>query len=315
MSELTKLLETNDKNVTQNRQLYVGGSDVPIILGISKYKNAYELAKEKIGIVPKTYEGNEYTEYGKVLEPQIRDYINAINETNFQPDTAINKELCIRGNADGVDYNEKLLLEIKTHGKKPTRKVYEAQMQLYMYLFDLPAGWLAMYERPENFDAEFDSDRLKIEIVYRDDQYIEDILKQIQLFWERCEALKENPKMDAVDFYSISLNEEKNEIAVLANQVEKFEQQLAGYKEIEAQYKQMKDKLYELMMQHKVKSFETDNYRITLVLPTTSTSIDSKKLKEEMPEVAKKYSKVSNRKGSVKITEKKSTAKNLKEAN
>lgn len=307
MSNLAKLLETTDKNVSENRQLYVGGSDVPIILGISKYKNAFELAKEKVGLVPKVFDSNEYTEYGKVLEPQIRDYINAINETNFQPDTAINKELCIRGNADGIDYNEKLLLEIKTHGKKPTRDVYEAQMQLYMYLFDLPAGWLAMYERPENFDAEFDDERLKIEVIHRDDQYIEDILKQIRLFWKRCEALKENPDMSEVDFYSISLDENKNEIAVLANQIEKLEIQLHQYKELEKQYKNMKEELYNAMEKHNIKKFETDNIIITRVLPSTRESIDSKKLKEEQPTVFEQYKKISQINGSVRIK--------LKEAN
>lgn len=301
MSNLAKLLETTDKNVSENRRLFVGGSDVPIILGISKYKNAFELAKEKIGIVPKTFEGNEYTEYGKVLEPQIRDYINAINETNFKPDTAINKELYIRGNADGIDYNEKLLLEIKTHGKKPTRDVYEAQMQLYMYLFDLPAGWLAMYERPENFDAEFDDERLKIEVIHRDNQYIEDILKQIRLFWKRCEALKENPEMSEVDFYSISLDENKNEIAVLANQIEKLEIQLHQYKELEKQYKNMKEELYNAMEKHNIKKFETDYIIITRQLPSTRESLDSKKLKEEQPTVFEKYKKISQINGSVRI--------------
>lgn len=307
MSNLTKLLETTDKNVSENRRLFVGGSDVPIVLGISKYKNAFDLAKEKVGLVPKVFDSNEYTEYGKVLEPQIRDYINAINETNFQPDTAINKELCIRGNADGVDYDEKLLLEIKTHGKNPTRNVYEAQMQLYMYLFDLPAGWLAMYERPENFDAEFDADRLKIEVVHRDDQYIEDILQKIQLFWKRCEALKENPEMKEIDFYSISLKEESNEIAVLANQVERFELQLQQFKEIEKQYKEMKDKLYAAMEVNNIKKFETEHIVITRILPSTRESLDSKKIKADHPELFEKYKKVSTVSGSVRIE--------LKEAN
>lgn len=301
MSELTRFLETDDKNVTQNRQLYVGASDVPIILGISKYKTPFGLAKEKIGLVPKEFTSNEYTVFGHALEPQIRDYVNAINETNFQPDTNINKELKIRCNCDGVDYNESLLLEIKTHGKNPTLNVYIAQMQLYMYAFDLSAGWLALYERPENFDAEFDSERLKIEVIHRDDKYIEDILNQIKLFWKRCEALKENPDMSEVDFYSISLDEKKNEIAVLANQIEKLEIQLHQYKELEKQYKNMKEELYNAMEKHNIKKFETDYIIITRVLPSTRESIDSKKLKEEQPTVFEQYKKISQINGSVRI--------------
>lgn len=301
------MFQTDDKNVTENRRLFVGGSDVPTILGINKYKTAFELAEEKVGIVPTIYEGNEYTVYGQTLEPQIRDYINAINETNFQPDTVINKEINVRGNCDGVDYTESLLLEIKTHGKNLNTKPYIAQMQLYMHVFDLPAGWLALYKRPDNFDAEFDSERLKIEVIHRDEKYIEDILQQIELFWKRCKALEANPEMSEADFYSISMKE-NNEIATLANQVEKFELQLQQFKELETQYKEMKEKLYAAMIENDVKSFETDHLKITAVGPSQSVSVDSKKLKEEMPDIAAKYEKVSNRKGFVKITMKKKGA-------
>jgi len=41
---------------------------------------------------------------------------------------------------------------------------------------------------------------------------------------------------------------------------------------------------------------------ITCVAPTTKTSIDSTKLKKEMPEIAEKYSKTSTVSGYVKIT-------------
>jgi len=298
------MFQTDDKNVIENRRIFVGGSDVPIILGLSKYKTPYELAKEKTGLVPTVFDSNEYTVYGQVIEPQIRDYINIINETNFKPDTVINKERNIRGNCDGADYEESLLLEIKSHGKNPTMDVYQVQMQLYMNEFNLAAGWLALYERPENFDAEFDPERLKIEVVHRDEVLINEILQAIELFWHRCEALKQNPEMSEAEFYSITL-EEKNEIAIVASEVEKFELQIQSYKEIESQYKAMKDKLYQLMMDHKVKSFETDRCTITLVLPTESTSIDTKALRESHPRIAKRFEKVTPKKGYTKVSMKK----------
>ncbi|MEA0565137.1 YqaJ viral recombinase family protein [Lysinibacillus irui] len=298
------MFQTDDKNVIENRRAFVGGSDVPIILGLSKYKSQFELAKEKTGLVPTVFDSNEYTVYGQVIEPQIRDYINIINETNFKPDTVINKERNIRGNCDGADYDESLLLEIKSHGKNPTMEVYKVQMQLYMNEFNLAAGWLALYERPDNFDAEFDPERLKIEVVHRDDVQINEILQAIELFWKRCEALKRQPEMTEAEYYSITL-EEKNEIAIVAGEVEKFELQIQSYKEIESQYKVMKDKLYQLMMDHKVKSFETDRCTITLVLPTESTSIDTKALRESHPRIAKKFEKVTPKKGYTKVSMKK----------
>lgn len=287
----------NDPNVTEKRNLYCGGSDIPTILGLNKYKTQFELAKEKVGIVKNEFKGNEYTEYGNILEPQIREYINAINETKFKPDTRIDNEKGIRSNTDGFDKENQLILEIKTHGKNPTLKVYEAQMQLYMYQFDVPYGWLALYERPDNFDTEFDSDRLKINLVKRDDEYIQKILDAIETFWIRCEYLKDNPEMTEQEYLSIG----QNELAIVAKQIEKLELQLANFKEIEKQHKEMKKQLYDLMDEYDIKKWETDNIIITRKLPTTRTSVDTKRLKEECPDIFEAFTKVSKVSGSVVI--------------
>jgi putative phage-type endonuclease len=287
----------NEPNVTEKRNLYVGGSDVATILGLNKYKTQFELAKEKVGIVKNEFKGNEYTEYGNILEPQIREYINVINETKFKPDTRIDNEKGIRSNTDGFDKENQLILEIKTHGKNPTLKVYEAQMQLYMYQFDVSYGWLALYERPDNFDAEFDPDRLKINLVKRDDEYIQKILDAIETFWIRCEYLKDNPDMTEQEYLSIG----QNELAMVAKQIEKLELQLANFKEIEKQHKEMKKKLYDLMDEYDIKKWETDNIIITRKLPTTRTSVDTKRLKEECPDIFEAFTKVSKVSGSVVI--------------
>lgn len=302
---------TDDKNVTANRQVYVGGSDVPIILGISKYKTQFDLAKEKAGLAPQIFDSNEYTVYGQAMEPQIRDYINAVNETNFYPDTTIDKEKHLRGNCDGADYTEQLLLEIKTHGKKPTMESYEVQIQLYLHMFELQTAWLALYERPDNFDAEFEPERLKIEVIQKDEAKVEMILQQIEIFWQRVEALQNNPELTQAEFYSIGADEQ-NEIATVAQQVASFEVQLESFKELEKQYKDAKERLYELMMEHKVKSFKAGKYQITLVLPTSSTKeeIDIDAFKESHPRIARKLitEKITNRKGYVKIVKAKKEA-------
>lgn len=295
---MTNLIpKQNEPNVTKKRNVYVGGSDVPTILGINKYKTQYELAREKVGIVQSEFKGNEYTQYGNMMEPQIRDYINAINETDFIPDTRIDDELGVRSNTDGWDKNYDIILEIKTHGKKPTMKVYEAQMQLYMYQFNANGGWLALYERPDDFDAEFDSSRLKIEEIERDDEYIQKILDAIETFWIRCEYLKDNPEMTEQEFYNIG----QNEVQLIADQISKLEIQLAQVKQLQDQYKEAKKKLHDAMEAYDIKKFETDHVVITRILPGERKSLDSKKLKEDHPEIAEQYQKITKTKGSVRI--------------
>ena len=64
----------------------------------------------------------------------------------------------------------------------------------------------------------------------------------------------------------------------------------------------MREKLREAMEKYGVKSFETPEIKFTYVAPTTRTSIDSTKLKKDLPDVAAKYSKTSKVSASVKIT-------------
>lgn len=293
-------IEKVDKNVTEKRTQYVGGSDVPMILGLSKYKTQFELAKEKAGLVQPDKSSNPYIQFGNKMEPLIRDYINTLNSLNFHPDTFIDKENMIRSNVDGIDLDNHILLEIKTHGTNPTEKVYEAQMQLYFHQTGCDYGWLAMYHRPKDFDLEFDRENLVIKEIERDQVYIEKILDSIETFWIRVEYLKENPDMTEQEYYSIG-----NDIDKLVARVERFELQMLEFEEkaklIKAQQKDFREQLYKKMEENDIKKFETNNLVITRILPTVKKTVDSKKLKIEQPDVFDKYLKVSNVKGSIKI--------------
>lgn len=230
---------SEDKNVTRNRHIYVGGSDVPTILGINKFMTPYQLARQKAQIEKVEFKGNEYTEFGHILEPQIRDYINAVNETNFYPSTEIDEERKLRGNCDGMDADYNLLLEIKTHGKNLDVRPYIPQMQLYMYMFNLSQGWLALYQRPDDFDTEFDSVNLKTRVIDRDEKYIEEILDAIKRFQKAVEWLKEHQGASEDDFnnvFGIKKKQEAKDLNELAVKTIEFQPAKVefNYDEIEA---------------------------------------------------------------------------------
>ena len=63
-------------SVKQDRDKYLGGSDIPIIMELSSFKSRYDLLLEKAGLKEDTFPGNVYTEYGNTMEPKIRDYVN-----------------------------------------------------------------------------------------------------------------------------------------------------------------------------------------------------------------------------------------------
>lgn len=184
-----------DLNVTRNRNVFIGGSDIPTLLGINKYKTDFELAQEKAGIVVRPFITNPYIQFGNQLEPDIRNYINSVNQLNFVVETYVNEEKRIRSNVDGIDKEHSILLEVKTHGVQYNQKVYEAQMQLYMDQIGCEYGWLALYKRPKSMDIEFDKDNLVIKEIERDEKWIKEIHEKIERFWEKLKIIKLKPEM------------------------------------------------------------------------------------------------------------------------
>ncbi|WP_314578589.1 lambda-exonuclease family protein [Enterococcus gilvus] len=293
-------LQKQDPNVTENRDQYVGGSDVPVILGLSKYKTQYELAREKAGIVKPEQISNPYIQFGNRMEPVIREYINTMNSLKFTPATFLDPDDFIRSNVDGYDAENKIVLEIKTHGANPTEKVYETQMQLYFYQTGCNYGWLAMYKRPKDFDLEFDVTNLQVKEIERDEAAIEKILDAIETFWIRVEYLKEKPDMTENEYYSIG-----NDVDKLVARVERFELQMIEFQEkaalLKEQQKGFREQLYQKMEENDIKKIDTGDLVITRVLPTTKKTVDSKTLKVEEPDIYKKYLKESKVKGSIRI--------------
>lgn len=73
-------------------------------------------------------------------------------------------------------------------------------------------------------------------------------------------------------------------------------------KELEDQDKKMREQLEVAMEQYNIKSFENDLVKITYTEPTTRASVDSAKLKKNYPDIYLECYKVTNVKGSVRIT-------------
>ena len=97
------------KSVNEDRDKYIGGSDIPIIMGISPFKTRFDLLLEKAGLKENDFTGNEYTEYGNVMESKIRDYVNKLTKKKWETPSGVKITLV----ADGEDkvvrkFNEQL---------------------------------------------------------------------------------------------------------------------------------------------------------------------------------------------------------------
>lgn len=73
-------------------------------------------------------------------------------------------------------------------------------------------------------------------------------------------------------------------------------------KELEKAESELKQMLIEKMEETGVKSIDNEYFKITYVAPTTRETIDSARIKKELPEIAEQYVKTSAIKASVRIT-------------
>lgn len=302
-------VEYGEFDVSQDRDKYIGGSDLPVICGISKFKTRWQLLLEKAGLEESPFTGNRYTEYGHYIEPFIRNHINLVYNTNFVPNRVINGD--IRCHTDG--FNGECVLEIKStsdiYSSVDGYKVYLVQLVKYMEQSEVDKGILAVYERPDNLSRDFDAQRLQVfEIRLEDYKNLLDYVNhEIDKFRADLERLKENPLLSEHDFLPAG------NLIVLAEKVAKLENQLAALKEIENQCKEAKKALYNEMLKRKVKSWTMPNgTKLTMVLETppgtkTVTEFDAEALKAECPGIYQKYLKTVEKKtngkaGYVRIT-------------
>ena len=294
------------QNVTVDRHKYIGGSDIPIIMGISTFKSRFDLLLEKSELKENDFDGNSYTEYGNVMEGKIREYINSTNLSNnkYEEDMKIIDD--IRCHVDGFNGNS--ILEIKTtsqvHNNVEDYKVYLVQLLFYMMNYGVKGGVLAVYSRPEDFNEEFDCNRLQT--FYLNIENFKDLCSQINKAVDQfridLQKVKDNPLITEEELMPTDLTE-------LSNKVLELENQLTAYNELVKQRDMFKEKLHIVMSEKGVKQWRTPNgILISNVLDGEDKEIqkfNESKFAEENAELYETYLETKiqkGRKGSVRFT-------------
>ena len=299
------------ETVKQDRDKYIGGSDIPVIMNLSPFKSRFDLLLEKAGYKEDAFEGNVYIEYGNTMEPKIRAAINAEIKEPFAEGKHIREAeadeiIGVRIHTDGE--NSDSILEIKTTSQVYEDiydyKIYLVQLLFYMVNTGKPYGLLAVYNRPEDLSEEFDKDRLQIFDLCIDDYkgLCSEISDACEKFIEDLQKVKDNPFITEEELLP-------TEITDITARIVAFESQLDYLKSIEKKVKEDKARLKDAMQSCGVKSWTTPNgYKITLVPDgedTTKKVFNESKFKEADPDTYNKYLEdtiVKGRSGYVKIT-------------
>ena len=285
----------NKDTVTKDREKFIGGSDLAGIMGLSPFIDRWTLLQQKAGLKERDFFGNEYTRYGDELEPIVRDYINEKYCRDFEPAVKVDGDL--RGNCDGID--EGGLLEIKTTSHVSDTldgyKGYLVQILFYMKIFNVQHAMLAVYHRNEDFSTDFDPSRLQVIPIDIKDHLdtMDEVEQAIEMFRKDLAELRENPLLCEEDFMP-------NEIVEVTSKIIELENQLAAYKQMEAELKEFKAKLKAAMEEYGIKTWRLyDNTKITLIPDGEDKEveeIDIKALQKDHPELFGERSKYVKRK-------------------
>lgn len=294
------------QNVTVDRHKYIGGSDIPIIMGLSPFKTRFELLQEKAQIRENDFAGNEYTEYGNVMEDKIRQFINTEYGANFVEDKTTREDL--RYHADGFDVSGRQLLEIKTtsqiYNDVENYRAYLSQLVFGLDIYNVEHGLLVVYERPDDFNTEFEKDRLHLYPINIKEWggLVDKIKTAVDSFRDDLKKIKADPFLTEEELQPAELVQFTDKIIVL-------EQELKSMKALEKQLKEVKQELKSAMEKRGIKKWTTNNgTQITLVADGEDKNVtvfDEAKFKAENEELYNFYQvgvKKKGRAGYVKIT-------------
>ena len=155
------------------------------------------------------------------------------------------------------------------------------QLSIYNYL----DGWKATKGQAFHFNA--DGELNVVDIPLKPKEEVERLFD--------CERNGE--------IYTQSLSEiDEKQLAKLA----KFESIIAEAEQMKKAAEEQRDEIKAAIMaameKNGVKTFETDHIKLTYVAPSTRSTIDTARLKKELPQVAEQYAKTSETKASLRIT-------------
>lgn len=310
-SELALRIESSFSNVQSGpeyeawlaeRRLGIGGSDAGTILGLNKYKTPFELWLEKTNQLAETFAGNRFTHFGTILEQVVADEFERITGKRV---FRVNKSLVhpeypfMRANLDRRVVGERALLECKTAsawankddwGPSGTDLVpfsYHVQCQHYLAVTGYERAYLAVMLGGNDF---------RIYVIERDAELIATLIEREAEFWRCVETITPPDPTLAAEVTQQWPREEKGKMLAADSDIAAALEEMQQIKLRMAADKKQLDELAE-SLKLLIKDHEGIVDAAGKVLATfkyqAKTTIDTKRLKAEKPEIAAAYSQTS----------------------
>jgi putative phage-type endonuclease len=280
----------------------IGGSDAGTIAGLNRYKTAYDLWMEKTG-KKESFQGNQATSWGNALEDIVAQKYSERTGNKLRKSNNIfihKKYKWMTGNIDRMVAGSKKLVEIKTalgkfrsdaewgdDGSDIVPEIYFLQVQHYLAVTNYQEADLAALISGAN-GAE-----LRIYPIKRDNLIIKKLIDMEFDFWKKVELDIPPSVTSSGDAVSRWKQDDGRTLIADSEQWSNIMQLKSIKESIKALEKQEEDIKVKLMSFMGDKAFLTDQHgnRLCSWITQTSNRIDTKSLKDELPDVAEKFTK------------------------
>ena len=268
----------------ESRRRGVGGSDVGIIMGVNPYKTIYELWKEKI-------EGKEYTSseaayWGNILEETVAQEFKKrtgkkVAKVNYMLQHKDHEFML--ANIDRRVVGESSILECKTTNEY-NKKLWKDDEVPASYIFQC-MHYLAVTGAEKAYIAcLIGGQKYVYKEIARNEELIDIMIQRETEFWE-CVKNKIPPAESKASELYIKDNGEKIQIDLM-NELLLWDKIIDQEKELKAEKEECKESIQEKMKDSQIATF--GERKVTWKSQTTNR-INTKKLKEEKPEIYAAY--------------------------
>jgi len=282
----------NQDRATKDRNLFLGGSDISAIMGMSRWKTPLRLWSEKTGkIEPADLSNNEAVEMGTDLEEFVAQKFaqRTGKAVRRAPKKYIHKDYdFLAANIDRLVTGSDELLECKTctlwkkeEWEAGIPEEYILQVVWYLGITGRSVGWIAVLIGGQKF---------MFKRIDFDEELFNTMLEKALDFWQHVQD-KTAPEAMAQDTDTLFELYPEHTDDLIQNQ--EIEERVAYLQETKMQIKDMQDEQKKLETELKSMIADksgilTQKYKVTWNVQTTRR-LDTTALKEEMPEIAAKF--------------------------
>lgn len=283
---------------SEARKRYLGGTDAPAVLGLSRWKTPLQVWGEKVGVITNSLPDTLPQKLGKRFEEVVAELfmeqtgkkVRRVNETLIHP-----KYPFLGGSIDRRVVGENAVLECKTAAPWKSKEwagdeipeEYVCQVLHYMAVGGFERGYLAILLGNTDF---------KIKVIERDEALLSQIVSKEVEFWQNFVEPNIIPKIvkaaDGGTLYKLFPDPSDGSLVVLPpdsdHLIETILALKADARSVETQIDQKENELKLLLGENELGL--SNQYQVSWKAQTTRR-LDSKRVKAEAPDVYAKFSK------------------------